>query len=107
MCTRRNINRARNVTLRKYNEFRKRGRDIMEVILLAVAVFATSLYAGCLDVRTKKLEEDIDNLIEIAKLQQKLLDNVSERADMNREKINQMIKLKWNSVYGKAVQDGK
>ena len=79
----------------------------MEIILLAVAVLATSLYAGCLDVRTKKLEEDVENLIHIATLQQKLLDNVSERADMNREKINQIIKMKWNSVYGKAVQDGK
>ena len=80
---------------------------MMEVILLAVAVLATSLYAGCLDVRTKILEENVDNLIEIAKLQQKLLDNVSERADMNREKINQMNKLHWNSVYGKVAQDGK
>jgi len=80
---------------------------MIEVILLAVAVLATSLYAGCLDVRTKKLEENVNNLIEIAKLQQKLLDNVSERADMNREKINQMNKLHWNSVYGKVVQDGK
>lgn len=79
----------------------------MEVILLAVAVLATSLYTGCLDVRTKKLEETNENLIKIVTLQQKLLDNVSKRADMNREKINQMNKLHWNSVYGKAVQDGK
>ena len=79
----------------------------MEVILLAVAVLATSLYAGCLDVRTKKLEENVDNLIEIAKLQEKLLDNVSERTNMNREMINQMHKLHWNSVYGKVAQDGK
>lgn len=80
---------------------------MMEVILLAVAVLASSLYAGCLDVRTKKLEETNENLIKIVTLQQKLLDNVSKRADMNREKINQMNKLHWNSVYGKAVQDGK
>lgn len=77
----------------------------MEVILLVVAVFATSLYAGCLDVRTKRLEENVDGLIKIAKLQQELLDNVSKRADMNREKINQMNKLHWNSVDGKVVKE--
>lgn len=76
----------------------------MEVILLAVAVLATSLYAGCLDVRTKKLEENVENLIHIATLQQKLLDNVSERADMNREELKRMGKLHWNSVYGKMAQ---
>lgn len=79
----------------------------MEVLLLALAVLAIALYAGCIEVRTKELESNIDDLIKIVKLQQKLLDNVSERADMNREKINQMHKLHWNSVYGKVAQDGK
>lgn len=58
----------------------------MEVLLLAVAVLATSLYAGCLDVRTKKLEEDVENLIHIAKLQQKLLDNFTN--DYDTEQIH-------------------